>query len=1403
MPATLAPNDPLSDEARQVAECYAIVYPEAPARTKMTQWLNLARKGINGERGLKSAEVSAAVEELVAAGIMEPAIVGERGMSSRGPKARLGTITRLCEHANERGIYSIILRQLSDDGYYPSYRRERASNIPMDLHEQYARQALITNTFDTYAQIAFSPGIWLWLSEPSARPYLELLPHPHKRTACAVGLNYLIHYLQPFKVFADTCAAVDPEGEHQALVARGLLFQGKFKQALALVDTIEKTLTNNKQARIECQSIRALIATLHGDDELAYRHIEATIEIERSGTRKRVLYPDTLCFGMSLFSLIRLATPESRALYATLLEARTKLKIESDLDWPLLAAKSADQPSTPYSTSFLHGAPSVLSALYAIASRWHKDYHHPKGHKGVQGWLEAILTNANAAGYEWIAAEVQTVIEANQQSKSNSIAPIKDLFGNISATDKHKTLGTQSLTTLVTALEPWEFSLRELEQLALNAKPAKSKKNATANTQTRRLVWQIHPVYGGGVDVTPLEQTMGKNGQWTGGRRVALKRLREQASTLPHLISQDAKASATIQKLNQGWGSGTTYETDQRTVYQLVGHPCVFDEHGERYDVVERPPVLQLTDIDGRIKLSIEPAFQGNHYDSELDVDNLRVNVTHFTAAHRRIAMTVPARGLVIPAKAKERVQSMLDALSTDISIQGDSDTASAAVQEGSSEPLLAMEPFGHSLRVRIRVEPLPDSNAFFDAATGGALVYVQTPAGTVAVQRNLQEERNKIETLVLQSTIMAQHYDGRPYFVIDNTVDALELLEEVQDSGIRCVWPSDIPFRIKAKADVGGVNLTIKSAKEWFTASGTLPVNDENNDPLTLAHLLRLMQAQPQSRFIELGKGEFLSLSRTLKQQLDTLQAFSKADKGDATTTQIHPLALLTLDPLLDSATIKSDKPWKERRQQIKQALEKTAEVPSTLQADLRTYQHEGFAWLDRLGKIGAGACLADDMGLGKTVQSLALFLSRAEGGPGLVVAPTSVVGNWLAEAQRFAPSLNVLSYADSEHKRHDILSDLQAFDIVVISYGLLVNDIEHLKNVHWHTVVLDEAQAIKNAATRRAKSVKQLPADFRVLTTGTPVQNNLMDLHSLFSFLNPQLLGSEASFRKRYVLPITRDNDEHARDQLKHLVSPFLLRRHKRDVLKELPARTELSLNVTLSKEEAAVYEQIRKEALDSLQASQDKLGKGTKGGKQENAGQQKIIILAYLTKLRRLCCNPSLITPEWKGPMSKLDVFANTVDELIASGHKALVFSQFVDHLKIVEKHLQSKKVSYQYLDGSTSAKQRTARVNAFQSGEGDVFLISLTAGGTGLNLTAADYVIHLDPWWNPAVEDQASDRAHRIGQQRPVTIIRMVTTGTIEEQIQELHSSKRELADSVLAGADSPMLDMDMMIKLLKG
>jgi len=1385
-------SSPLSDIAEQVAECYAVVYPDRPARSKAMQWLNRARRAIYGERGLKSTELGVAIQELVEAGLMQPSIEGGNGVAAQGPAAMPGTITRFCMAAHERGVAEYLLEE-SDNEFY-RYRSRYYEQLPVNL-EQHVRVALIADNFDRFADNELPSHIWRWITEPAAKICLERLPEHHRAQACSFGLSYLIFSLQPVADFARVYVAVAPGITCHLLTARAHIFQGELEKAGELIRILQADKTLAKGTQVECLSMLALIAMLTGDDQEASRCIEAALEAERSGTRKRLIYPDSLCFSLAILSLLRAGTPQALAQFKTLMSARKKLKLESEIDTLFMAGELADDPRALIGPLFLSGPVSILSVMYAIASCWHNKYQIPADHAGLRQWLHWLIRQAYHGGYAWAVAELQVVLEATVKDHELLDPDIKELLADTSAEARFQALGMQSLTRLITPVAPWEFSLRELEQLVLKSTSPKAGNSATSSDKTRRLVWQLREYHPGEVCVTPIEQTLGKKGEWSAGRRVALKRLKKEAGSLSHLLEQDRKASTTIvEEPSYGWRGGSpNYITTERTHYQLVGHPQVLDEDGQCIDVIEQPPELSLTESDGQLLLSFKPDYEGDHYISRFDAINRRLHVTRFSAAQRRISEAMPGRTLRVPANARERLQSLLSGLTSDIAVQGDASVTTSASQEGDPETLLAIEPVGSALRVRFRVEPLPDSGVYFDAAEGASVVYVRAATGSVAVQRNLTDELTRLHEMVTKSAVLSAHYDGRPHLLLETTIDALELLDETQEAGIRCVWPSNVPFRIKARADIQQVNLTITSGKDWFSASGTLPMSDADEDSISIQRLLELMASQRGSRFVELGSGEYLALSRTLQQQLDTLRAFSRTSgSGSKKDHKVHPMALLALEPLLEHAHIKGDKAWKQLRQRIATALKQTPRLPDTLQADLRGYQLEGFGWLARLGSLGAGACLADDMGLGKTVQTLAVFLSRASEGPALVVAPTSVVGNWLQEAQRFAPSLNVVSFADATVNREQLLESLAPFDVVLISYGLMLNNIDALEKVRWHSLVLDEAQAIRNAATGRAKAAKRLVADFRMATTGTPVQNNLMDLHSLFSFLNPKLLGSEKDFRKRYAMPITHNADAHAREQLQQLVSPFLLRRLKRNVLQELPARTEVTLEVALSKEEALLYESLRRDAIDALEQSAE----------ENSVAQQRIVILTYLMKLRRLCCNPTLVSPDWAGPTSKLDVFSDTLSELLAGEHKALVFSQFVDHLKIVERHLKSQGIHYQYLDGSTPARQRTKRVNAFQAGDGDVFLISLTAGGTGLNLTAADYVIHLDPWWNPAVEDQASDRAHRLGQQRPVTILRMITTGTVEEQIQTLHGRKRELANSVLAGTNNTVLNAETMMSLLQ-
>jgi SNF2 family DNA or RNA helicase len=416
--------------------------------------------------------------------------------------------------------------------------------------------------------------------------------------------------------------------------------------------------------------------------------------------------------------------------------------------------------------------------------------------------------------------------------------------------------------------------------------------------------------------------------------------------------------------------------------------------------------------------------------------------------------------------------------------------------------------------------------------------------------------------------------------------------------------------------------------------------------------------------------------------------------------------------------------------------------------------------------------------MGLGKTLQALALMLSRAPQGPALVIAPTSVCLNWQSEALRFAPTLKIKLFGGGD--RNEALANLQPFDLVIASYGLLQQEAALFAGVQWHTIVLDEAQAIKNGATKRSQAVMALQGDFRMVATGTPLENHLGELWNLFRFINPGLLGNLDQFNLRFAGPIEKAQDKRAeagaRLRLRRLIQPFILRRTKSQVLAELPSRTEIVLQVDLSAQETALYESLRRAALEKLAAVQGP------------ASKKAIQILAEMMKLRRACCNPQLVAPELGLASSKLAAFAELLSGLLENRHKVLVFSQFVDHLTLIRQHLEEHGVAYQYLDGSTPMHERKARVDAFQAGQGEVFLISLKAGGMGINLTAADYVIHMDPWWNPAVEDQASDRAHRMGQLRPVTIYRLVARHTIEESIVDLHQHKRDLADSLLEGSD---------------
>ena len=391
----------------------------------------------------------------------------------------------------------------------------------------------------------------------------------------------------------------------------------------------------------------------------------------------------------------------------------------------------------------------------------------------------------------------------------------------------------------------------------------------------------------------------------------------------------------------------------------------------------------------------------------------------------------------------------------------------------------------------------------------------------------------------------------------------------------------------------------------------------------------------------------------------------------------------------------------------------------------------------------------------------------------------------NWQQELRRFAPALTVkvLNMGD----RRQLVEGAEAGDVVLSTYGLLVTETELTASRNWATIVLDEAHTIKNRDTQTSKGAMQLKGDFRLLLTGTPLQNHLSEIWNLFQFANPGLLGSYQQFTDRFITPIERNHDNERQRLLRRMLSPFLLRRTKEDVLSELPEKTEITLRVELSTDEQALYDNLRQQAIANL----------------EEGGKSTLQALAEITRLRQAACHPRLVNPKLALPSSKTQAFLELVEQLRSGGHRALVFSQFTSHLALIREALDDQQVAYLYLDGSTTPQERERLVRQFQTGEEPLFLISLKAGGLGLNLTAADYVIHLDPWWNPAIEDQASDRAHRIGQERPVTVYRLIAAGTIEEKIIRLHQNKRSMADALLQDSDMfTQLSTDDIIRLLR-
>jgi len=483
-----------------------------------------------------------------------------------------------------------------------------------------------------------------------------------------------------------------------------------------------------------------------------------------------------------------------------------------------------------------------------------------------------------------------------------------------------------------------------------------------------------------------------------------------------------------------------------------------------------------------------------------------------------------------------------------------------------------------------------------------------------------------------------------------------------------------------------------------------------------------------------------------------------------------------------IDNALEKSNLNFFQRSEEFKKIVNSIKEIkktsnklPKEFLKVLRKYQKVGFNWFQTLSVSGFGGILADEMGLGKTIQTIAFITSEIEAGlPVIVISPTSLVYNWKDEIEKFSPKLKTLVVIGNKTERRELLKNVLEYNVVLTSYPLIRNDIEDYEKIQFKYCFLDEAQQIKNPNSINAKSVKRIKAKNYFALTGTPMENSLTELWSIFDFIMPGYLLNHSKFIKKYEIPIIKDKDQKVLKELSKHIQPFILRRLKKDVIKELPPKIEHKVVVEMTEEQKKVYASY---LLNTKREIEHEIN-------EKGFNKSKLSILSLLTRLRQICCNPSSFIENFDGESGKILALQDILEESIRSKHRILIFSQFTTVLKSIGRMLKKDKIDYMYLDGQTDIKDRADSVSNFNNGVGDVFLISLKAGGTGLNLTGADVVIHFDPWWNPAVEEQASDRAHRIGQKKSVEVIKLIARGTIEEKIYELQEKKKQIINDII-------------------
>lgn len=1016
--------------------------------------------------------------------------------------------------------------------------------------------------------------------------------------------------------------------------------------------------------------------------------------------------------------------------------------------------------------------------LFGIAVELHVDQEVTRA-----AWAEQLTGAALdwlAAGYTWIAGQGLCLARRFDAGQADKALEQKGWNWHM----LQQAPPALSLWTGLQAKPEWEKALQRLGQV--------SEQLQQTTDLVYRVAWFVDMADGELVRPA-LQEFRADMGTWTAGRRMSWASLFEYRDRLP---AEDVRVLDCSRELYVA-----EREPTEDAVEALIGHPRVFN--GARsmlpVSVLRGRARVETQETAGHIHVVVEPrgAVTGVNVSVEA-ADRLRVY--RVSEDMGRVMDALP-HGVRIPKAKEAELLEVLGKLSLSVDVVSQELGVEQEV-EADATPVVRVALHSGAWLVQFGVRPFGRLGRFFVAGDGRQRIKLFQKGRRMRCQRDLPRERHQVDALiaVCASLPPVSETPRSPLDPPDSWVvgeeGLLGLLSELRDARVAHAfeWPERTALRLRGTARSSNLHGQLRCIKGWYLARGEVKLSEV--DHLSLEQLAK---AAPVGlgRFVRLADGDYVEVETKVRRVLACLRSGcspAKSRQGAqplATESGmlLHRGALAALRELAEPTTgfeLDADaRAWLARVSELER---EDFELPAGLRAELRPYQQAGYQWLSRLAELGLGACLADDMGLGKTLQLIALVLRRA--GPTLVVAPTSVCVNWVKEIQRFAPDLRAMEYLGKTRRRELGQFLQQGPGVVVASYALLQQDAAQLAQIHWDTAILDEAQFIKNATSLRAKAAFGLQADVRIAATGTPLENHLGDVWSIFHFLNPGLLGEWKHFRRQFLRPIETDRDEAAQAELRRRLKPYILRRTKARVLSELPALTEVVHEVRFSEAEKIRYAVLRKQVHEKL---------FTAAGRRDN----KLEVLAEITRLRRFCCHPRLIFPDAEPESSKIDAFLELAEELTENQHRALVFSQFVDFLSLVREQLDERRIPYEYLDGSVPKAQRQRRVDAFQSGSTPLFLVSLKAGGFGLNLTAADYVIHLDPWWNPAVEAQATDRAHRIGQKRAVTVYRLLMRHSIEESVTELHARKRELATALLDGTERVAgLDTSELLDLLR-